>query len=169
MLPLLTFFRYSLRTALIALLTALVLAWPGPVDAQDSDLRPFSSDGCSLFPNGTPEDRTQWCDCCLSHDIAYWQGGTRQERKKADKALRECVRERTNDQGLAQTIYLGVRAGGFPVFPTWYRWGYGWPYGRGYKPLSAAERRLVGELLDKYKHEHPTGYCGEHSLKKKVD
>ena len=162
--PLLSFCRYSVRVVLITLLAALVLSWPGPFDALAADLRPFTSDGCSLFPDGTIKDRTKWCDCCLSHDIAYWQGGTEEERKKADEVLRACVLERTKDRNLAETMYLGVRAGGHPAFPTWYRWAYGWSYGRGYKPLSDAEKQQVRERLNEYAQKHPTGYCVEHSL-----
>lgn len=165
MMPLLSFCRYSFRPAWLALLAALVLTWPGPFDALAADLRPFTSDGCSLFPDGTIKDRTKWCDCCLTHDIAYWQGGTEEERKKADEVLRACVLERTKDKNLAETMYLGVRSGGHPAFPTWYRWGYGWSYGRGYKPLSDAEKQRVLERLEEYTQKHPTGYCGEHGLK----
>ncbi len=145
------------------LLTVLALSWPG-FDARAADIRPFTSDGCSLFPDGTIKDRTRWCDCCLSHDIAYWQGGSADERKKADEALRDCVLARTNDKTLAETMYLGVRAGGHPAFPAWYRWGYGWPYGRGYELLSDAEKQRVLERLEEYAQEHPAGYCGERGL-----
>jgi protein tyrosine phosphatase (PTP) superfamily phosphohydrolase (DUF442 family) len=165
MMPLFSFYRRSFQSVLLTLLTALVLSWPCPFEALAADLRPFTSDGCSLFPDGTIKDRTKWCDCCLSHDIAYWQGGTAAERKKADEALRECVLDRTNDKALAESMYLGVRAGGHPAFPAWYRWGYGWPFGRGYKPLSDAEKQRVQEVLDDYTQKHPTGYCGEHGHK----
>lgn len=37
----------------------------------------FSSDGCSQFPDGTFTQENLWCDCCITHDIAYWQGGSR--------------------------------------------------------------------------------------------
>jgi hypothetical protein len=158
-------YRYCIRPAALTLLTALVLSRPGVFDAHAADLRPFASDGCSLFPDGAIKDRTKWCACCLSHDIAYWQGGTKKERKMADEALRDCVRERTNDQGLAETMYLGVRVGGHPAFPAWYRWGYGWPYGRGHKPLSDAEKQRVLERLDEYAQQHPAGYCEEHGLR----
>lgn len=158
--PLLSCYRFFFRFASIALLGALVLTLSAPPDAHASDLRPFTSDGCSLFPDGTIQDGARWCDCCLSHDIAYWQGGTTDERRKTDKALRDCVLDRTNDRALAETMFRGVRAGGHPAFPTWYRWGYGWPYGRGYKPLSDAEKQRVRERLEEYTQPHPTGYCG---------
>jgi protein tyrosine phosphatase (PTP) superfamily phosphohydrolase (DUF442 family) len=150
---------------LVALLSALVLQWTVPSDATATGLRPFSSDGCSLFPDGTIKDRNKWCDCCLSHDIAYWKGGTKEDREKADKALRDCVLERTQDKALAETMFIGVRPGGHPAFPTWYRWAYGWHYGRNYKPLTDEEKVQVREQLDDYYQKHPTGYCVEHHLK----
>lgn len=119
----------------------------------------FSSDGCSLFPDGTLKDRTLWCDCCFNHDIAYWRGGTEADRKSADLALRACVLQRTGNKALADTMYEGVRLGGHPAFPTWYRWGYGWDYGRGYKPLTQEEQKLAAEKLASYRQTHPAGYC----------
>ncbi|MGK2906541.1 MAG: hypothetical protein ACSLFH_09385 [Desulfuromonadales bacterium] len=83
------------------------------------------------------------------------------ERLQADASLRDCVLTTTSDQILAQTIYLGARAGGHPAFPTWYRWGYGWPYGRGYQPLSNVEREQVQQQLTAYAKRHPEGYCAE--------
>jgi hypothetical protein len=127
--------------------------------AYAADLRDFTSDGCSLFPDGSLKDRDLWCGCCFNHDIAYWQGGTKEERKSADEALRACVLERTNSQLLAKVMYDGVRAGGHPAFPAGYRWGYGWSYGRGYAPLTGREKQLVREKLDTYRAEHPAGYC----------
>lgn len=124
-------------------------------------LTPFSSDGCTLFPDGTLNDESKWCDCCQKHDLAYWQGGSTEERERADATLRDCVLERTNDQRLAETIYFGVRAGGHPAFPTWYRWGYGWAYGRGYQPLTEGEKLQVQERIDAYSRQHPAGYCVE--------
>lgn len=122
--------------------------------AAPGELRPFGTDGCSLFPDGpvggaaADGDRRRWCDCCVWHDVAYWRGGTEAERRRADEALRDCVAARTGDTALAQTMYLGVRAGGHPAFPTWYRWGYGWSYGRGYAPLDARERARADALLE---------------------
>jgi len=144
------------RTVFIAMLLFCSVA-----AALGDELKPFASDGCSLFPDGTPNNRNKWCGCCQQHDIAYWQGGTAAQRQLADEVLRECVVQKTGDSRLAETMYLGVRAGGHPAFPTWYRWGYGWSYGRGYEPLSEADKARVRELLDAYWRQNPRGYCGE--------
>jgi hypothetical protein len=113
-------------------------------------LKPFSTDGCSLFPDGTFSDKDKWQDCCIEHDIAYWKGGTEQDRLDADLELKRCIFERTGDAMLAQTVYDAVRTWGSPIFPAWYRWGYGWPYGRGYEPLTEEEQRQVNERLREY-------------------
>ena len=47
------------------------------VSASAAELRDFTSDGCSLFPDGDIKDRALWCDCCLAHDISYWRGGAK--------------------------------------------------------------------------------------------
>ncbi len=133
--------------------------------ASASGLKDFTSDGCSLFPDGNFSDRTLWCDCCFVHDIAYWRGGTEQERKQADQAFRQCVLARTKSRVLANLMYEGVRAGGHPAFPTWYRWGYGWEYGRGYEPLTNRELQQVQKKLEEYYALHPSGYCGEKKSK----
>jgi hypothetical protein len=39
-----------------------------------------------------------------------------------------------------------VRIGGSPYLNTPFRWGYGWPFGRGYKALTAAEMEQVKRL-----------------------
>jgi hypothetical protein len=131
------------------------------VSASAADLHDFTSDGCSLFPDGDFKDRALWCECCLAHDISYWRGGTKANRKRADEMLRDCVRERTNSKALADLMYDGVRAGGHPAFPTWYRWGYGWKYGKNYAPLTKQENQQVQRKLKAYYAEHPTGYCRE--------
>ena len=48
-------------------------------------------------------------------------------------------------------MYDAVRVGGEPYFPTWYRWGYGWPIGRGYQKISQQEQLLVQAKLEKYR------------------
>jgi hypothetical protein len=111
------------------------------------DLADFTTDGCSAgFPEGTAERPKLWCDCCVTHDLAYWKGGTAAERDAADLALRECV----TDKGKRDTGWLmqtGVWLGGGPYWPTTYRWAYGWPYGRGYAPLTGDEAAAVAAKM----------------------
>ena len=122
-------------------------------------LAPFTSDGCSLFPDRAPSGDADWCECCVAHDLAYWRGGTAAEREAADATLRACVLLKTKDEALAETMYLGVRAGGNPYFLTWYRWGYGWPYGRGYQALNAEERALADRLEHEYRVSNAAPIC----------
>ena len=118
---------------------------------EEMKLSDFTSDGCSLFVDGTFEDPELWKECCLKHDIAYWQGGTEEEREAADIAFRECVKKKTGNAELAEVMYQAVRQGGEPYYPTWYRWGYGWPIGRGYRALTVAEKDLVKIKLAEYR------------------
>jgi len=129
--------RYS---GLLAVLVALGgCASPG-------ELRPFKSDGCSLFPDKSNATGKDWSRCCVCHDLVYWAGGTAGERRKADLELKECVAGITHKESLANLMHAGVRIGGTPYLPTPFRWSYGWGYGRFYKPLSAVEQALVDPL-----------------------
>jgi hypothetical protein len=95
----------------------------------------------------------------LVHDLSYWRGGTEEDRLTADRNLRTCVEQKTGDHALAETMYLGVRAGGGPHINTPFRWGYGWPYGRGYKALTEGESVSVKALEDEYRAKNPTLQC----------
>jgi len=107
-----------------------------------SGLKPFASDGCSSFPDGTLKERDLWLSCCTAHDYAYWQGGTYDDRLVADKALQQCVAE-VGKPDLAVLMLAGVRVGGTPYLPTSYRWGYGWPDPKRYGALTDDELAQV--------------------------
>lgn len=126
----------------IALVTGvLFVAWGC---AGKDEIAPFTSDGCSGFPDGTFEENALWLDCCVEHDRTYWIGGTREERAEADQALKECVAA-VGRPHIAQLMLAGVRVGGSPYLPTHFRWGYGWPYPRGYEPVPEELRRKLME------------------------
>ena len=143
----------------LAVFPLLALFACASVPRGAATIAPFHSDGCSLFPDGRPEQPGLWCDCCLAHDLAYWRGGTAEERLAADQALRYCVQERTGNRVTAETIYLGARLGGAPAFPSWYRWGYGWPFRRGYRALGAAEREAAAAQEAAYRLRNPDLLC----------
>lgn len=124
------------------LLTSLLAA---PVFASADTLQPFTSDGCSRFPNGTPWQNELWLACCIAHDRAYWRGGTYQERLDADRELEACV-ARVGEPEVALLMLAGVRVGGSPFFPTAFRWGYGWPYPRYYGLLTEDELKQIEAL-----------------------
>ena len=112
--------------------------------APQPRLRHFTTDGCTLFPDGISELKDLWLDCCKKHDYKYWMGGTKAERLKADLDLRNCVAA-VGQPKIAKWMLRGVRAGGTPYLPTSFRWGYGWRYFRGYKPLTDREKKLIEE------------------------
>lgn len=120
------------------------------------ELNPFSTDGCSRYPDGTRENPSLWRNCCVEHDVKYWLGGTSKERKNADKALYQCVKDK-GETSAAEIIYVGVRSGGSPLNQTTYRWGYGWNRVRDYKVLSSQEKEMAyqmyGENLERLKND----------------
>lgn len=109
-------------------------------------ISPFTTDGCSSFPDGTYDQQSLWLSCCVAHDLAYWKGGLYSEKVKADETLHECV-SAAGEPEIAELMLAGVKAGGSAYLPTPFRWGYGWPYGRGYKTLSEAEKNQIKKHL----------------------
>jgi len=112
------------------------------VSANADTIKPFTTDGCSVFPDGTFGQKELWLSCCTAHDYAYWQGGTKKGRLAADEQLQQCV-AKVGEPQIAKLMLMGVRAGGSPYFPTSFRWGYGWSYPRFYKSLTTEEKRQV--------------------------
>ncbi len=105
-------------------------------------IKPFTSDGCSAFPDGTLKEQDLWLSCCTAHDFAYWQGGTYQQRENADEELRQCVAH-VGKPLLAKLMLAGVRVGGTPYLPTQFRWGYGWSFPRGYTQITVEEKKQI--------------------------
>ena len=118
------------------------------VVSEADTLKPFTSDGCSAFPDGTLAQRELWLSCCRKHDFAYWKGGTYEERLASDMALEACV-AKVGRADIALLMLAGVRVGGSPYFPAKFRWGYGWSYYRPYGALSASELQQVERFTNK--------------------
>jgi len=116
------------RHLLAITLILLFMAFPAKGDDRPTPPRPNPHDGCSCVPDINDKIRA----CCDAHDVAYWYGGTRQQRKQADQDFKECVIT-AGHPFIAGLYYAGVRMGGVPWLPTPYRWGFGWPYSKGHR------------------------------------
>ena len=92
------------KLTLIIMLTALTFT------VSADTLKPFTSDGCSSFPDGTLKQKTLWLSCCQQHDLEYWRGGTYQERLQSDIALKVCV-SNVGEPEIALLMLAGVRVG----------------------------------------------------------
>jgi hypothetical protein len=129
--------------------------------ALKKELRPFTTDGCSLFPDRSLSGEVDWRECCVEHDFAYWKGGTAAERLAADERFRECLLKKTGSPKFARLAYAGVRLGGSPHYPTDYRWGYGWTYLRPAGPFTEEEQKMVDQRIkDAVNFEESCEGCG---------
>jgi hypothetical protein len=114
-------------------------------DLPFGPLKPFQSDGCSNFADGTKNNPNLWNHCCVVHDQKYWAGGSYQERLQADRDLGKCVAS-TGNVETAKLMYVGVRLGGSPFYNTQFRWGFGWNKLRGYTQLTLSEHLAVQQM-----------------------
>jgi hypothetical protein len=140
------------------LILALFMLFASTAHAQLAD---FTTDGCSVFIDRPLLVHSRsWAHCCVTHDLAYWQGGTAQDRAYADNKLFSCVSKAVGDeeyavQAMSWIIWLGVKMGGSPYGtynPFYWRWGYGWNESR-YHELSAAEKlEVAAKLIRVYKN-----------------
>jgi len=123
------------------------------VDHFVNELAAFSTDGCSMFPDGTAARGTLWQECCVTHDFAYYIGGASELREAADAALGACVAQKTGSSTFGELMRLGVRIGGTPLLPTPWRWGYGWKYDPldGYRTLPADQATAATAQVDRYR------------------
>jgi hypothetical protein len=115
------------------------------------NLKPFATDGCSMWIDGTIEQPNLWRHCCVAHDLDYWQGGSEAQRKISDANILACVKT-AQGPGMANYMYSNVRWGGSPYWMSTYRWGYGWDYlegslPRGYKMPTPEEQAQINKLM----------------------
>ena len=89
--------------------------------------KPFYFDGCTLFPDKIGS--VSFLSACLQHDIAYWYGGSSEDRKQADLVFKQDIK----DLGMVGSVfslpmYLAVRIFG----DTWLMKQFGANWGFGY-------------------------------------
>jgi hypothetical protein len=69
------------------------------------------SDGCSFAPIASA---TACRACCVRHDEAYYYGGGKADRRRADEQFLVCLVGRGMPSALAEVYYRAVRIGGAP-------------------------------------------------------
>ena len=128
---------------LLTLITLAIIA-PG-LNAADT-LKPFVTDGCTMFVDGTISSPGLWRSCCVEHDLRYWYGGSDSEMDATDNHIRDCV-ERVAGASWAKVVYTGIRAGHYSPIKNKYQWSWGWNQKREKTPLTPEESTYVlGEI-----------------------
>lgn len=125
----------------------LTLCASGPLKAQSS-IKPFQTDGCTLFFDGTLKEPELWRDCCVEHDLYYWIGGLKEKQTLADLKLKQCLQNK-NAPILSHLMYYAVVLGHFSPIKHRYQWGWGRAKRRNYLPLSDEEKIDLEKNLEK--------------------
>ena len=119
--------------------------------AWADDVRPFKTDFCTNFAEGTRDEPALWKHCCLVHDMFFWAGGSKADRDIADLDLRSCI-TKTGATQIANLMYLGVRAGSLsPIKYPDKQWNNGWKERPTFQALTSKD-------IDKVEAEISTGY-----------
>ena len=105
-------------------------------------LKPFFTDGCTLFIDGPSDQPKLWRHCCVEHDLRYWFGGSLDDRNATDLRLKSCV-EKAAGANWAKIIYYGVKTGQLSPIKNKTHWNWGWMKKREYGPLSSDEVSAV--------------------------
>lgn len=116
-------------------------------------LKPFFTDGCTLFLDGTPQHPGLWVHCCEEHDMRYWFGGNQEDMDKTDLRLKTCVTDVAGDSW-AKIIYSGVRAGHLSPIKNETHWSWGWEQERPNAQLNSSEISYVLEELRRLPYDH---------------
>lgn len=99
----------------------------GTAYGKETPPRPFVYDGCTFFLDSL--FTSDFTEACSVHDMAYWYGGTGEERKNADKKLREDLKK-TGTFGyiVSYPAYIAVRLFGDSLLTksVHAHWGFGW-------------------------------------------
>ena len=111
-------------------------------ESIDNSLKPFFTDGCTLFVDGPPHEPGLWRDCCVLHDMRYWYGGSEKNMDQADLNLKSCVNTVAGSKW-AELIYLGVRTGHHSPIRNKTHWSWGWEKPRIKTELSKVELEYV--------------------------
>jgi hypothetical protein len=109
---------------------------------QAFELKTFETDYCTYFTNGTLKEPQLWKDCCESHDLDYWVGGSSKDQLNSDKRLKACI-DSKGIKWVGTLMYQGVRLGHHSPVKSKYHWSWGWDLERRAKNLSLEEKKYI--------------------------
>ena len=116
-------------------------------NSREGELLNFKTDYCTYFPEGTPSRPKLWQDCCVSHDLWYWIGGTKNEQDQADLVLKRCVSQKASSF-YGNLMYSGVRLGHLSPIKSKYKWSWGWnKKERHFQIVSLEEKAQAKQIL----------------------
>lgn len=130
----------------IALITVLLFFG---IESKSSEMKllEFKTDYCTYFPEGTVSRPNLWKDCCISHDLWYWIGGTKSEQDQADINLKTCVTKKSSSF-YGNLMYSGVRLGHLSPIKSKYIWSWGWNNkDRHYQAVTNSEKDQAKQSL----------------------
>lgn len=117
---------------------------------ETESLKPFLTDYCTSYPEGTRAKPELWKHCCEEHDLFFWGGGSLDDRKTVDLRLKSCV-EATGAETQARLMYTAVTIGGAsPIRFKTKQWGHAFVNRARYQSLSEDETRQLFEHLDRH-------------------
>lgn len=118
-------------------------------------LKPFVTDYCTMYVEGTRAQPNLWRHCCVEHDLYFWAGGSLDEKKATDLRLKSCV-EKTGAATQAVLIYTAVVIGGHsPVHIKGKQWGNTWENRPRYLTLTESESAQAIYYLGNHNFELP--------------
>lgn len=114
---------------------------------QQQYMNDFTTDECTMYPEGTKKEPKLWAHCCILHDMFYWAGGSRFDMDHADLILYSCVQE-VAGKTQAELMYKGIRLGHLsPISLKDKSFGNGWINPRPKTSLSDEEKDIVREKI----------------------
>ena len=121
--------------------------------------RPFITDGCTGWIDGTR--KYDWSHCCHKHDLQMWAGGSKANRKAADRELKQCIKKNSNGFHsfvMATGVWIGSLS---PIKIQSKKWGNAWGNNAGYFELTREEIKQLEDSMYAYQ----THYSNEEIMK----
>lgn len=114
----------------------------------ETALKPFVTDYCTLYVEGTRAQPNLWRHCCEEHDLYFWSGGSEEDKKNADLGLKSCV-AKTGATTQSVLIYTAVVLGGHsPIHIKAKEWGNAWEGRPRYLTLTESETAQAIEHIE---------------------